>query len=310
MSAARWLVRRLLLTILVMLGAATVAFAGLQLTPGDPARVILGSTTPSPEQVEQVRHELGFDRPVLVQYGLFLGRLAKGDLGRSYQLREPVGNLIGDQAWSSAALALTGFAVAFAVATALAVATAGRRPALRRLSVGLELIAISTPGFWVGVLLLTFFAFRWHLFPVAGGSGPGALVLPSATLALGLVGVYAQVMREGMERALDEPFVLTARTRGGGETAVRLRHALRHALIPMITISGWSVGALLSGAVVIETIFSRQGIGRVMAAAIASRDLPVVTGVILVSALAFSLINMAVDGLYRIVDPRLRESAP
>ncbi|MEV5829034.1 ABC transporter permease [Spirillospora sp. NPDC052242] len=307
-ATVRWLVRRLLLTVLVTAGAATVAFAGMRLTPGDPVRTLLGSP-PTPELLRQVRHELGYDRPLLEQYGLFMGRLLRGDLGHSYQLQQPVARVIGDQLWATLELAAAGFLLAVTVATVLAVATAGRRPALRRLAVALELLAISTPSFWTGVLLLTFFAFRWQVFPVISGSGPQGLVLPAVALALSLVGVFAQVLREGLERALEEPFALTSRARGSGETAVRIRHALRHALIPMITLSGWCVGALLSGAVVIETIFSRQGLGRVMATAIAGRDLPVVTGVVVVSALAFSVINLAVDGLYRVVDPRLRGAA-
>ena len=306
---ARWLVRRLLLAVLVTLGAATVAFAGLHIAPGDPARTLLGSTNPSPDVVEQVRHELGFDRPLPVQYALFLGRLLRGDLGRSYQLQEPVSKVIGDQVGATVELTLAGFALALAIAVVLAVTTAGRRTALRRVSTLLELLAVSSPGFWTGALLLTLFAFRWQVFPVAGGSGPAALVLPAVTLALPLAGALTQVLREGLERALTEPFAVSARARGSGEHAVRVRHALRHALIPVITLSGWALGALFSGAVVIETLFSRQGLGRIMATAISARDLPVVTGVVIVSAVAFSLINLAVDWLYRVVDPRLRDAA-
>ncbi|HEY8981415.1 MAG TPA: ABC transporter permease [Streptomyces sp.] len=304
----RWLVRRLALSALVLLGSATAAFVAVRLTPGDPVRVILGGTTATPQTVAQVRHDLGTDRPLSVQYGLFLGRLLRGDLGTSYQLQDTVGHVIGSQLWATVELAVTAFTLAFVVALVLAVSTAGRWPLLRRLSTVVELVLSSSPSFWVGVALLTVFSFHWHVFPAAGGSGPSGLVLPAATLAAALVGVFAQVMRAGVERALEEPFVLSARARGSSESAVRLRHALRHALIPMVTLSGWVVGSLLSGAVVVETVFSRQGIGRVLATAIQGRDFPVVTGVVVVSTLLFVVISLLVDWLYRVIDPRLKEA--
>ncbi|SNT53680.1 peptide/nickel transport system permease protein [Actinomadura meyerae] len=308
-ATARWLVRRLLLSVLVTLGAVTAAFAGLHLTPGDPARVMLGGASASPELVAQVRLELGLDRPLIVQYGAYLADLLRGDLGRSYQLQEPVARVIGTQLWPTVELGLAGLAVAALLALALAVATAGRRRRLRALATAFELTMASSPSFWIGVLLLALFAFRWQLFPASGGAGPASLVLPALTLGLSLAGVFAQVLREGLERALEEPFVLSARTRGSGDTAVLLRHALRHALLPTITLAGWAFGALLSGAVVIETIFNRQGLGRVMITAIGGRDLPVVTGVVIVAAVAFTVINLLVDWLYRVIDPRLAAAA-
>ncbi|MFF8691339.1 ABC transporter permease [Streptomyces sp. NPDC015144] len=304
---ARWLVRRLALSVLVVFGASTLAFFALHLVPGDPVRTMLGPTMSSPELVSQVRHELGFDQPLAVQYGMFLGRLLQGDLGTSYQHQSSVWELLTSQLGPTVELALAGFGIAFVAALVLAVATAGRRPAVRRLSSLLELAATSSPSFWVGVLLLSLFSFRLRIFPIAGEGGPGALVLPAVTLALGMVGVFAQVMRDGMERALEEPFVLSARARGTGETRIRVRHALRHTMVQMVTLAGWSVGSLLTGAVIIETVFSRQGVGRILATAIENRDLPVVTGAVVVSALVFALINLAVDALYRVLDPRVRE---
>ncbi|MFF2813564.1 ABC transporter permease [Streptomyces sp. NPDC058000] len=302
---ARWLVRRLALTVLVVLGAATAAFAAVHLAPGDPARTLLGNSAPTPTLLAQVRADMGLDRPLLVQYGLFLGHLLTGDLGRSYQLQEPVSGLIGSQVGATVELAVSAFVLALVPSVLLAVATAGR-PAWRRLSSSLELVAISSPPFWTGVLLLSLLSFRLHLFPVAGGDGLAGLVLPSVTLAIGLVGVFTQVLREEVERALTQPFVLSSRARGTGEFTVRMRHALRHAFIPMATLSGWTVGALLSGAVVVETVFNREGLGRITATAITNRDLPVVSGVVVVSAVLFTLINILVDWLYQVVDPRLK----
>ncbi|MEY9890102.1 peptide/nickel transport system permease protein [Catenulispora sp. MAP5-51] len=308
-AGAAWLARRLALGVLVVFGAATVAFAAFHLVPGDPVRVLLGGQTPTPDQLAEVRGRLGYDRPILAQYASFIGQLLRGDLGYSFQAQEPVSHLIGSQLPQTLELAAAALALALAASAALAVATAGRRPVLRGVSGLLELIAISTPGFWVGVLLLTFFSFRLRLFPAVGSQGVGSLVLPSVTLAIGLVGVFTQVLRAGIERALDEPFVLSSRARGTGQGAVRRRHALPHALVPLISLSGWTVGALLSGSVIIETIFSRQGLGRVVATAVAGRDLPVITGVTVVSAVGFTLVSVFVDWLSRVVDPRLREVA-
>ncbi|MGW0604785.1 ABC transporter permease [Streptomyces sp. NPDC002640] len=309
-SPVRWLVRRLLLAVLVVFGSASAAFLGMELTPGDPVRTLLGTTPQTAEVTERIRHDLGFDRPLPVRYGLFLGRLVTGDLGTSYQLQEPVGSLVTGQLWSTVTLALAGFALALAGALVLAVLTAGGRRLPRRIAGFFELLTISAPGFWIGVLLLTVFSFRLRLFPAAGGTGLSGLVLPAVTLALSMVGTLSQVLREAMERSLEEPFALSAKARGTGLLALRLRHALRHGLIPLVTLSGWTLGALLSGAVVVETVFSRPGLGRVLATAITSRDLPVVTGVVVVSAAAFALITVAVDALYRVVDPRLREVRP
>ncbi|MFF4116798.1 ABC transporter permease [Streptomyces sp. NPDC001714] len=305
----RWLARRLCTGVLVVWGAATVAFAALHMVPGDPVVVLLGGSTPSSEVVAQTRHELGYDRPVTVQYFDYLGHLARGDLGQSFQLHQPVGKVIAEQLWPTAQLTAVGFTLALAGALVLALAGTGH-PVLRRVGAGLELLMISAPGFWVGVLLLSVFSFRLGLFPVVSGDSASGLVLPAVTLALGLMGTFAQVMREGLDQVLTEPFVLSSRARGSTETTVRLRHALRHALLPVITLSGWVVGALLGGSVLVETIFSRQGIGRVMAGAITGRDLPLVTGIAVVSAVVFTLANIAVDLLYRVVDPRLREVAP
>ncbi|WP_222869762.1 ABC transporter permease [Actinomadura decatromicini] len=305
-----WILRRLLLSLIVVFGAATVTFATLQLTPGDPTYAVLNNPSPPPELVAHVRHDLGFDRPVADQYARFLGRLATGDLGRSYQLDQPVWRVITTQLGSTVELAVAGFVLALGTAIVLATATAGRRPLVGRVSAALELLSVSTPSFWTGIVLLTFLSFRLHLFPATDGTGPRGLALPAVTLALGIAGAYTQVLREGLERALDEPFTLSSRARGSGETAVRLRHALRHALTPIVTMSGWTMGTLLTGAVIVESVFSRQGLGRTLATAISGHDLPLVTGIVVLAAAAFTVLNIAVDLLYRILDPRLREAAP
>ncbi|MGW6303793.1 ABC transporter permease [Streptomyces niveus] len=306
----RWLLRRLLSAALVVAGAATVAFAGMALTPGDPVRTLLGTSPATPEVVAEVRADLGYDQPLAVRYARFIGRLCTGDLGDSYQLQEPVGQVLAEQLGPTLELALAGFTLGLAGALLLAVSTAGRRRLPVRAASLFELTTVSAPGFWTGVLLLGLFSFQLRLFPAAGDTGAASLVLPAVTMALSIVGTLSQVLRDAMERALDQPFVLSARARGTGELALRVRHVLRHGLLPLTTLSGWTIGALLSGTVVIETVFSRPGLGRVLAAAITSRDLPVVTGVVVIAAAAFSLLNILVDVVYRIIDPRLRSTLP
>ncbi|WP_410585906.1 ABC transporter permease [Amycolatopsis sp. lyj-23] len=301
----RWLVRRLAGALLVLFGAATLAFASLELIPGDPARAVVGSAPATPEVLAAIRADLGLDRSLPERYFAYLGRLLHGDLGQSYQLQQPVGRIIGEQLAPTAQLALAAGVLAVAAAVLVATATAGRWPVLRILSQGLELVAVSTPTFWLGLVLLTVFSFGLHWFPVAGGTGTAGLVLPAVTLALPIAGELTQVLRRSTEEALTQPFVLTARARGVREGVVRLRHVLRHALVPLVTMTGWTLGSLLGGAVVVETVFARPGLGRVTLAAVTGRDFPVVTAVVLLSAVVFVVLNTAVDLLYRVIDPRL-----
>lgn len=299
--------RRLAAAAAVMLGAATTAFVALQLLPGDPVAIVLGpSTMASAEVRAQIRTDLGLDEPVVVRYLSYLGRLLQGDLGESYQLQQPVSALIGDQLMPTVQLALAAIVVAVVLAVASAVVTAGRNRALRAVANVWELVTVSMPSFWLGILLLTALSFRIRIFPVAGDEGFSSLVLPAFTLALPVAGILGQVLREGLEAALEQPFVTTARARGLSQTAVRLRHALRHAAVPLVTLSGWLTGTLLGGAVFVEKVFARPGIGALTLQAVSSRDMPVVMGVVLLSALVFVIISTAVDLLYLAIDPRLR----
>ncbi|GAA1462541.1 ABC transporter permease [Nocardiopsis exhalans] len=188
-------VRRLLIGVLVVFGAASAGFLAMRLAPGDPVRTMLGASQPEPELVESLRHTLGLDEPVSVQYGWFLLRLVQGDLGTSYQLQRSVSGLIAEHLPWTLALGTTALVLALCMAVPLAVATAGRRPVLRRIASLFELVTISTPSFWVGILLLGLLSFRWQLVPAVGGAGIGGLLLPAFTLALSLVGVFVQVMR-------------------------------------------------------------------------------------------------------------------
>ncbi|MFE1351157.1 ABC transporter permease [Kitasatospora phosalacinea] len=304
---ARAAARRLAAAAAVLLGAATVAFAALQLIPGDPVTVMLGPFSSAPPEVRDgIRAHFGLDRPVPQQYATYLGHLLRGDLGESYQSQRPVAALIGEQLWPTVQLAAAALAVALLLAVAVAVATAGRRPALRAAASFLELLTVSSPSYWIGLLLLTVFSFQLRIFPVTGDQGFAALVLPALTLALPMAGVLAQVLREGLEAALEQPFALTARSRGLSRTAVALRHALRHSALPLVTLTGWLAGSLLGGAVLVETVFGRPGIGALMLQAATGKDMPLVVGLVLLSAAAFVLASTLVDLLYLVIDPRLR----
>ncbi|MEV0388535.1 ABC transporter permease [Nonomuraea sp. NPDC050643] len=311
MRTLRFVGWRLLAGIGVLWGAATLTFLVLHFTPGDPAEVIVGGegAAPTPEVLAQVTAEYGLDRPWYEQYAAHLGRIVTGDFGTSYRLHTPVTRAIGEQAAATVELALTAAVAGLVLAVAVALFTAKRRRWVRGLAAGAELLVASTPTFWLGIVLLTVFSFGLRLFPATGSHGVASLVLPALCLALPIAGVLGHVLREALEEVLDEPFVVSARARGLSDTAVRVRHALRHALTPLVTMTGYWVGALLGGAVITETLFTRQGIGRLLVSAVNAKDLPVVLGVVLLSALVYVLVNLVVDLLYLAIDPRLKEAA-
>ena len=290
--------------VVVVWGAATAAFLVLKLVPGDPVDVMLGvSAQASPELKQSIRAELGLDQPLIVQYLSYLARLVRGDFGTSYQLRLPVTDVIGQQLGYTLQLAAASLAIALVIALVGAVLVHGR--AARGIFSILELLAISSPPFWIGLVLLSIFAFGLGWFPVAGADGIQSLVLPAVTIALPVAGILGQVLRTGLEDAEEQPFVTTARARGAGSARLVLRHTLRHAAIPALTLAGYIVGSLLGGAVVVESVFARPGLGRVALAAITNRDLPVVMGIIVFTAIVFVLVNLVVDLAYRAVDPRI-----
>lgn len=307
-AAIRAVTARVGAAVLVVWGAATCAFLALQLIPGDPVRAIVGSNAlVGAEQREEIRHHYGLDRPLAVQYGSYLKHLVSGDLGDSYQLQQSVSSLLADQIGPTAQLALWSSLVAVVLAATVTVLTSGRSRWPRRVSTAVELIVVSTPSFWLGIMLLTFFSFRLGWLPVSDSGDARSLVLPVITLALPIAAVLTQVMREGLLGALEQPFTLTARSRGLAEHTVRSHHALRHAALPALTLTGWFTGTLLGGAVVVENVFARSGIGRITLQAVSDRDLPVVQGVVALSAVVFVLVGALVEVLYAVVDPRLRK---
>jgi peptide/nickel transport system permease protein len=300
-------------SVLVLVAAASVTFFAQLLVPGSRATAILNQQNGRAQQwtaaqLAPVNHEFGFDKPLIVQYLDYVGGLFRGDLGTSYTQFKPVTQVIGDELVPSLVLTVGGLAAAWVLAIAVTLLTARRRRSISAVGSTWEALTASLPTYWVGVVLLVVFAVEIRIFPVIGGTTPWGTVLPVLTLAIPLAGFLGQVMRDEFERVLDQPFITTARTRGMGDTAVRLVHALRHSVLPAITLSGWALGALVSGAVIVENLFGRPGIGQVLVAAVNTRDVPTVSGVVLVVAAVYVVANLLVDLVYVLVDPRLRAS--
>lgn len=297
---------RLLASIGVLWGAATLTFVSLNVTGGDTALAILGgeNALPTPEVLARVRSEYGLDQPLSVQYFQYIGRLAQGDLGESYRLHIPVSRAIGQQLGATIQLSVWAALLAVSQAIVLAITTAKRARWVGTLSSGSELVLLSMPTFVLGILLLLVFSFQLQLLPPAGTQGWQSLVLPTITLALPVGASLTQVLRQELEDILEQPFIVMARARGLSETGVRLGHALRHALIPLVTLSGFIFATLLGGAVITETLFARQGVGRLMIEAATNKDVPLVLGITLLAAVIYVLVNLVVDLLNALIDPR------
>jgi ABC-type dipeptide/oligopeptide/nickel transport system permease component len=299
------IVERLLSSLGVIFGAVTLVFLILNWLPGDPAELIAGEDA-SAETVARVRAQLGTDRPLGRQYLDYLGGLLQGDLGRSYVSREPVVKRLAAQFPATATLTLAGCLVAVVVGISLGVLSA--RHAGRWLDQSIQAIALwlhSMPGFWLGILMILLFSVTLGWLPVIGNS-PAAMVLPVAALGLVVSVPVMRMVRDGMLEGLHEPYVTTLRAKGLGERRIFYVHVLRNALIPTVTLLGLVVGELLSGAVIIETLFARQGIGRITVEAITQKDIPVVQGAILIASVAFVVVNLLVDLSYTLIDPRVR----
>jgi peptide/nickel transport system permease protein len=302
-----WLrvVSRLLTSVIVAWASVSATFLALHALPGRIQDILAGDQE-YPGLRESIAAEWGLDRSLAVQYFDFLFRIFRGDFGTSYVLRQPVTEVVGSQLLPTVELALTAGAIAILIAVALALLTAGRGRVSREFASFVELVVASTPVFWLGILLLMAFSFNLRWFPVSGGEGWNALVLPSITLALPTAGLLTQVLREAMEKTLDQPFVTTVRSRGVSELVIRSRHVLRHALLPVVTLGGWLIGGLLGGAVITEKVFGRPGLGSVTLGAVLTHDVPVVLAVVLLAAFVHVAASTLLDILYVFIDPRLR----
>ncbi|WP_336713900.1 ABC transporter permease [Arthrobacter sp. USHLN218] len=308
-SAGRVILKRAAGSVFVLWAAVTLTFFVLRLTPGDPITAILGGagSSPSTETVAAVKAQYGLDQPVFVQYLDYLAGLATGNFGTSYIFKVPVLDILGPQILPTFQLAGLAMVFSWAIALAFTLLTVGRGRVLDGIGRGTEVLFAALPPFWVGIMLAVVFAVILGWFPVAGDDGFKSLVLPALALAIPLAGFIAQVTRSSFEEALAQPFVLSARARGLSELAVRLGHALRHAILPGLTLSAWAVGSLVSSAVVAEIIFARPGLGRSLVDAIINRDLPITLAVVVIIAAVYIIVNLLVDVLYRVIDPRISE---
>lgn len=308
-----YVARRLGQSLVVLWAAFTVTFVILYLLPSDPVSIMLAGgqggeqSTVDPAQVAALRAEHGLDDPLPVQYLHALWRTLHLDFGDSLRNGAPVSTLIGDALPQTALLASASFVLALLLGVATAfLSTWTRWSWVRTGLLALPPLGVSLPTFWVGLLLIQFFSFRIPVFPALGNEGLLSLVLPSITLAVPVSASIAQVLARGLRTALAEPYVETARAKGASRARVHLRHALRNAAIPALTIGGVVVGNLLAGAVVVETVFSRVGIGRLTVTAVNDQDIPLVQGLVLLAAAVFVVTNLVVDLLYPVLDPRIR----
>lgn len=290
----------------VMLTVATLAFVSLQFIPGDPAEAALGGPGSQASQaaLDAARAEFGLDRPLLVQYADFLWRLLRGDLGVSYAQRIPVSEVLTNAIGPTLLLTAAALALAWVLALASVVVASGRSRVARGVALALDLVAAAMPNFWLASLLVLLFASTLGWLPAVSTGGVEGLVLPALALAIPTGGFIAQVCRAGVDDARDAPFIESARARGETELGVRLRHILRHGVVPGLNLTAWALGSLLGGAAVIEVIFARPGLGRTLVGAVVARDIPVVLGVVLFAALAYVVVALVTDLVIARVDPR------
>ncbi len=324
----RFITRRLLGMIPLLFGISLVIFVLLRLIPGDPVVIMIGAENATPSEIARLRHVLGLDQGLHVQYVKFLGRLVRGDLGMSISSDEPVSRLIRERLPATIELTLAAMTVALAIAIPVGVISAIRKySAVDTAGTVVALLGISMPNFWLGVMLIFLFALRLGWLPASGRGDPmvtgfwnllatgspaalgGAimhLILPAVTLGAALAALTTRLTRSSMLEVIGQDFVRTARAKGLHGARIVFHHALRNALIPVVTVIGLEFGALLGGAVITETIFAWPGIGRLAIRSIVQRDFPVVQGVVLMIAVVRICANLAVDVVYAVIDPRIR----
>ncbi|MET0238990.1 MAG: ABC transporter permease [Sphingobium sp.] len=305
-GGSSFVLRRLIGAAGVALGAVTLGFAILYLLPGDPAYLIAGDDAPD-SVVEKVRAKLGTDRPFGEQYLSYIGKLLHGDFGSSYLTGEPVLHRILAQLPATLELTLVATLIALTAGILLGVAAAVNRGRWLDQSIqAFSLFVGSMPSFWFGILLILFFSVYLRWLPAIGNGSFEQMILPAACLGLGAGGDLARMTRDCILDVLDDPFVVTLRAKGLSERTILYRHVLRSALIPIITMLGMRIGNLLSGTVVIEALFARQGLGRIIAEAVDSKDIPMVLGAVLIASLFYIVINLVIDFSYSRIDRRVR----
>ena len=303
-----FLVRRIAFGIAVLIGTSIITFAIAFVIPADPAVTMAGAKA-DPQTIATIRHELGLDLPVYLQYARYLDRALHGDLGRSYVRRDSVAHLIASRFPATALLAVTAMVVSLVLGVLLGcIATAYRGEATDNALLIFSLALVSMPVFWLGTMLLIAGGLYLRSFPLGGFSGPSSLVLPTLTLALGSAGYYSRILHTNLSEAMDQEYVRTARGKGLSSARAMMQHAMANALLPLVTLAGLDLAGLLSGVVLTETVFNWPGIGRLAYEAIFNLDIPLIMGTVLFSAFLIVVANLGVDVLYAWLDPRIRPS--
>lgn len=303
----RFLVRRLLVALPVLLGISVAVFLMMHLVPGDPAKMMLGELAVDKQAIANLRHQLGLDDPIPVQYWRFLKGALRGDLGRSILENQPVARMIWQVLPSTVELTMVGLGIAILLGGILGVTAAVRQNSwVDNASMVVALWGVSMPSFWMGLLLIFLFSLKLGWLPATGQGGLLRLIMPAFTLGYMAAAVIARLVRSSMLEVLRQDYVRTARAKGLADRLVIYRHALKNAMIPVVTVLGLQFGALLGGTVVIETVFSRPGIGRLAVTSILSKDFQVTQGTVLMSAVFYTLVNIVVDMSYALLDPRIR----
>lgn len=303
------ILKRILIGIPTLLGVTVILFVTLRVLPGDPVSVMLAGAPSTPEVVAQLRQDFGLDRPLLAQYWDFLVKACSLNFGESYTTRRAVSAMIGEQILPTLQLAVAAALVSAVVGIVLgSLAAMYRNRWIDSVIRVVSLINLSMPSFWVGLMLIILFSFTLNFFPATGNAGFASLVLPAFTLGLSAAGTVTRLVRNSVLEVLGENFVTALYAKGLPRRTVISKHVLRNAIIPTVTIVGLQLGALIAGAVIVEAVFARRGIGQMLVQAIAAQDFPVVQGVVLVIAVIYIIINIAVDVSYAYIDPRVRDA--
>ncbi|PET66876.1 peptide ABC transporter permease [Bacillus sp. AFS001701] len=302
----QYILNRIISAIIVIFGISILSFFLIHLIPGDPVKIMLGLNA-SPEQVAKLTHHLGLDKPLLVQYLQYINNVFHGDFGTSLKTGRPVLTEILDRFPETIKLAATGMVFAVIIGIALGVLAAKYKDTIiDTFCTGLATLGVSIPSFWLGILLILVFLVKLSWFPIADGTGLRSLILPAITLGVVMSTMISRLTRNGMVEVLSNDFIRTARSKGLEERHILFRHAFRNVLIPIITVIGLQIAALLGGTVIIEQVFNWPGLGTLSIGAIMSRDFPMIQGTVLFMGVVYVSVNILVDIVYSLIDPRVK----
>lgn len=305
MRIVSWLARRVGAAAILLWIVATVIFIAIRMIPGDPAEAIMGGpgSQASAEALEAAREQYHLNEPLLVQYALYLGQLITGDLGTSYAQQRPVAQIMAEMLPATLQLTLISLVIAWLIAFLMAAVAARSNRIGQAVGTVIEVVAAAVPHFWLGAMLIIIFSTWLGWLPSVDTGTVQGIILPALTLAIPLSGFLAQLMRDSLVTAMSSPFALAARARGASEGQVFFRHGFRHAALPALNLTGWAVATSISGAVVVEEVFARPGLGRSLLGAVLSRDMPMVTGIALFSALIYMVVMLIVEAVEAIINP-------